>query len=57
MGAFAQANGKVFGRDDVLRSLLNLAGKCKKAGLVNDYEIVMEAFDTVAREETKKLKK
>ena len=53
MGAFAQANGKVFGKADVLKGLLNLATRCEKAGRTSDYAVVMEAFGKIARSEEK----
>jgi hypothetical protein len=49
VGAYAQAQGKVFGRVDVLKGLLNLAGRCQKAGMVEEQKVVMEAFGKVAR--------
>lgn len=53
VGAFAQANGKVFGKADVLKSLLNLATRCEKAGRGEDYKVVMEAFEKIARSDEK----
>ena len=54
VGALAQQQGKVFTRASVIQSLSGIANKCAKAGMAEEYKLVMKAVHDVATLPTEK---